>query len=116
MVIRSAVATMTRQLEIEGFSVARGLVARSRLEALQLETRALIEAFASGHRSSDFWWYPDASTERAVLYRVHNLEKQPAPACSALFESGVLHDLAGELLGDVEATVCAMIVKTPGVA
>ncbi len=107
---------MSRHLQDEGFSVARGMVTGAQLDALRSETAALIDAFAAGDRPPDFWSYADAATGEAVLYRVHNLEKQSAPGCSAMFRSGALHELAVELLGDVYATVSAMIVKTPGVA
>jgi phytanoyl-CoA hydroxylase len=116
MAVRPELTAMPRQLRDAGFGVARGIAKGARLDALRAETSALIDAFAAGHCSADFWSYTEASTGRAVLYRVHNLEKQSAPGCSAMFRSGVLHDLATELLGDVHATVCAMIVKTPGVA
>ncbi len=112
---RRDVVAVSRQLGEEGFSVARAMVTGPHLSALRLETSALIDNFVAGHRPPDFWCYTDASTGKPVLYRVHNLEKH-ASGCSALFRSGVLHDLAAELLGDVDATVCAMIVKTPGVA
>jgi phytanoyl-CoA hydroxylase len=116
MASRPGSAAVFRQLGDEGFSVARAVVTGAQLDALRSETHALIRGFAMGHRSPDFWCYTDASTGKPVLYRVHNLEAQAAPGCAALFHSGVLHLLAAELLGAVDATVCALIVKTPGVA
>lgn len=106
--------TLVRQLRADGFAVARNQVGSNMLDALRLETRELLDRFADGHRSGDYWSYEDAETGSAMLYRVHNLERQGAECCAALFAGGPLHDLASALIGPVNATVCAMVVKTRG--
>lgn len=116
MASRPRTSSVALHLAADGFGVAQNLLTGAELDLLRSETSALVDGFAAGLRSPDFWWYSDATSGRSVLYRIHNLEKQAAPGAAALFRSGVLHDLAAELFGTVEATVCAMIVKGPGVA
>ena len=108
--------TLSRQLQADGFAVARNHVGPNIIDALRSETRELLDGFADGHRSEDYWSYEDAETGSAMLYRVHNLERQGAVRCAGLLADGPLHDLAAALIGPVNATVCAMVVKTPGVA
>lgn len=85
------------------------------LHRLRQEATALVARFDAGDRRPDFWCYDRDGSD--VLYRIHNLEKQPESVhAGELFLGGLLHDTASGLLGDAKATVAAMIVKTPGVA
>ncbi|MGH3885179.1 MAG: phytanoyl-CoA dioxygenase family protein [Pseudonocardiaceae bacterium] len=110
------IETLQSRLRTDGYAVARGHVDAGLIGDLGVETNALLGRFAAGDRPDDFWCYEDGSTDRPMLYRVHNLEKQGAAGCADLFRDAVLHDLASALIGPVRATVCAMVVKTPGVA
>jgi len=110
------IETLQSRLRIDGYAVAHGHIDAGLIANLRVETDALLGRFAAGDRSDDFWCYEDGSTGRSMLYRVHNLEKQGAAGCADLFRTAVLNHLAAALIGAVRATVCAMVVKTPGVA
>lgn len=113
----SDIEAIRSRLRTDGFAVIPAQATAAELAVLRSETLALVDKFANGYRADDFWCYEHPRTGTDMLYRVHNLEKQQdAPACSALFRGGLLHDLAGAILGSAAATVCAMIVKSPGVA
>ncbi|MGH3327268.1 MAG: phytanoyl-CoA dioxygenase family protein [Streptomycetales bacterium] len=103
-------------MRTDGYAVARGHVDVGLVSNLRVETTALLDRFAEGDRTDDFWFYEDGSTDRPMLYRVHNLERQGVAGCEDLFRGAVLNDLASALVGPVRARVCAMVVKTPGVA
>lgn len=110
-----AVDSAVGDLRAKGYAVASGRCGADLLRALRAEADRLVVPFAWGDRRPDFWCYESLSGD--TLYRVHNLEKQPeAKRARELFEAGLLHELAAEMIGPVEATVCAMIVKTPRVA
>lgn len=110
-------ATILDRLRQHGFAVAHALVPQRLLGDLTAEADAMIYRFTQhSYRSTDFWCYEVDGQELPMLYRIHNLDKQGAPRIAALFVGGVLHKLADSLLGCAAATVCAMIVKTPGVA
>jgi phytanoyl-CoA hydroxylase len=98
-----------------GFVVKSGVISHDLRAALTADADDLIARFAGGYRSADFWCYDTPS--ETILYRVHNLEAQGAPRITGLFRESVLHDLAARFLGGTaSATVCAMVVKTRGVA
>jgi phytanoyl-CoA hydroxylase len=101
-----------------GFAVARGYLDGDLLARLTGEADELVGRFVAGHRSGDFWCYDEPGRALPILYRVHNLEVQGTPEIGALFADGPLHRLAARILGDERprATVCAMVVKTRGVA
>jgi phytanoyl-CoA hydroxylase len=105
------------ELEILGFTACRGVLAPDLVAGLTAEADELIARFGAGERSADFWCYDPPGGGLQVLYRVHNLEKRGLPTIVAAFSAGVLHDIAARFLGEVAtSTVCAMVVKTPGVA
>lgn len=109
-------AVVLEQLREHGYAAARNHLDPELLAELTGEAGALIDRFAGGHRSDDYWCYDVTGRALPLLYRIHNLERQGAARISALFGGGALHDLAAGLLDSPEPTVCAMVVKTPGVA
>lgn len=112
------VATLIRRLRVDGYAMARGFIHPHTRQLLAAEGDALIGRFTrDGYRSEDYWCYDVANQTLPMLYRVHNLEKQGAQRIAELFADGPLHQLASAVLrSPVVASVCAMIVKTPGVA
>jgi hypothetical protein len=98
-----AAEALGRQLGTAGFAVASRQANLETLEVLRWETGKLLDSFAAGIRSDDYWFYDNPKTGSPILHRVHNLEKQDAPQCATLFSSGFLHDLARTLMGPVES-------------
>ncbi|QKW20581.1 phytanoyl-CoA dioxygenase family protein [Kitasatospora sp. NA04385] len=111
-------AEVLGQLWADGFTVVPAVVTDPLLERLRAEADALVAAFEDGHRSDDFWSFTREGESTPVLFRVHNLERQPgAPLAAGLFATGPLHHLAESILGcPARARVIAMIVKMPRVA
>jgi hypothetical protein len=108
---------LASQFRRDGFALARGFLQPGVCAALASEADQLIARFAAGDRSADFWCYDVPGAEAPILYRVHNLETQGTPCIGELFRKSALHDLASRILGwPGRATVCAMVVKTRGVA
>ncbi len=66
------------------------------LQHLRTEADQLVLRFTEGgFRSEDYWHFTRAGTHSPVLYRIHNLERQGAPALAALHAEGSpLHFLA----------------------
>ncbi|MEV7925416.1 phytanoyl-CoA dioxygenase family protein [Kitasatospora sp. NPDC088779] len=106
------------RLWAHGYEVVPAVVTDPLLERLRTEADALVAAFEGGHRGEDFWHFTREGESMPVLYRVHNLQRQPgAPLAAGLFATGPLHHLAESLLGcPARARVTAMIVKMPHVA
>lgn len=106
------------QLWADGYTVVPGVVTDPLLERLRTEADGLVAAFESGHRGEDFWHFTREGESTPVLYRVHNLQRQPgAPLAAGLFATGPLHHLAETILDcPARARVIAMIVKMPRVA
>ncbi|MFF4814509.1 phytanoyl-CoA dioxygenase family protein [Kitasatospora sp. NPDC001309] len=111
-------ATRLDRLRTRGFTVVPAVVTDALLERLRAEADALVASFEDGHRAEDFWHFTREGESAPVLYRVHNLQRQPgAPLAAGLFATGPLHHLAETLLGrPATARVIAMIVKMPHVA
>jgi phytanoyl-CoA hydroxylase len=105
------------ELRGRGFTLVRGCVEASVLERLRAEAAALIARFGDGERGEDYWAYAVRGRPLPMLYRIHNLEKQGAATISDLFGGPAQGTLAAALLGGrARATVCAMVIKTRGVA
>lgn len=102
------------ELLSSGFTVVSNAIDHELIAALTTDSDKLIARFEEGYRSSDFWCYEESGNQ--LLYRIHNLEEQGAPELTRLFVRGPLHELAASYLGSSHATVCAMVVKTKGVA
>ncbi|HUD36005.1 MAG TPA: phytanoyl-CoA dioxygenase family protein [Streptosporangiaceae bacterium] len=103
---------------VKGFAVRRAAVSAELLDAVRAEAIGLVDGFYAGDRSGpDYWSYPIAGRGSPVLYRIHNLERQSGiTAISGLFARGPLHGIAAEALGEPAfPTVCAGVVKVPGV-
>lgn len=110
------IAIVLEQLRVDGYALASQYVDPGLLAELTDEAGGLIDRFVDGYRSEDYWCYDVAEQELPLLYRIHNLERQGAGRIADLFAGAELHRLAGGLLGRAGPTVCAMVVKTPGVA
>jgi len=113
----STQSQLRADLVAQGFAVRRGAVPGALLDAVRAETIGLVDEFYTGGRSgSDYWSYPVPSRDFPVLYRIHNLERQPGiTVIPALFSDGPLHPIAAEALGEpAYPTVCAAVVKVPG--
>lgn len=106
------------RLRMDGYTVVPAVVTGPPLEQLRAEADALVTAFEVGYRSDDFWHFTREGESAPVLYRIHNLQRQPgAPLAARLFTTGPLHHLAESILGcPARARVMAMIVKLPRVA
>lgn len=102
------------ELLSSGFTVVSDAIDQHLLAALTADADKLISRFEGGYRSSDFWFYEESGNP--LLYRIHNLEQQGASELTRLFRGSPLHELAASYLGSSHATVCAMVVKTEGVA
>lgn len=108
-----------RGFRTDGYTALPQQVTGVALEALRIEADDLIRRFTNdGFRSPDYWYFTPASTDTPVLYRIHNLQDQGAPALALFYTDGSpLHPLAAAVLGGpVRVTACAVIVKLPGVA
>lgn len=113
------VLTPSEALHGRGSTVVTTALAVGTRAAVDAETRWLIDRFVRhGHRHPDYWHFTKQATGREVLYRVHNLQDHPVPACHALLApDGPLVGVAQGLLGaPVLWTAFAMVVKMPSVA
>lgn len=102
-----------------GTAIVRNVISPQTLRELDVESMALIERFVrDGYRHADYWHFTKRATGRDVLYRIHNLHDQPAPAAIGLLsENGSLVSIAESMLGAPATwTAFAMIVKLPEVA
>jgi phytanoyl-CoA hydroxylase len=102
---------------VKGFAVRSAAVSAELLDAVRAEAIGLVDGFYAGDRSGpDYWSYPIAGRNSPVLYRIHNLERQPGiSAIPGLVADGPLHGIAAEALGEPAfPTVCAGVVKVPG--
>lgn len=102
-----------------GAAIARNVIAHLTLHELGVESMALIERFVrDGHRHPDYWHFTKRATGQDVLYRIHNLQDQPAPVATGLLsDDGPLKPIAEGMLGAPASwTAFAMIVKVPEVA
>jgi phytanoyl-CoA hydroxylase len=112
----SSTDVMLDQLRQDGFALLEQGIDVERLTRLRADTSALISRFTDGgYRSADFWNYESETGGPPVLYRVHKLDEQGVASVDELLAGGPLHDLAAHLLGDLRPTVCAMVIKLPGV-
>ncbi|ORT59191.1 phytanoyl-CoA dioxygenase family protein [Streptomyces sp. CB03238] len=108
-----------RDFREDGYAALSQQIGGDALKTLRAEADHLIRRFThDGFRSPDYWHFTPAGTSTSVLYRIHNLQNQEAPATARLYGAdGLLHPLAAAILGcPVRATACAMIVKLPEVA
>lgn len=108
-----------RDFHTDGYTALPQQVTGVALEALRIEAANLIRRFThDDFRSPDYWYFTPAGTDTPVLYRIHNLQDQGAPASARFYTDGSpLHLLAAAILGGpVRATACAVIVKLPEVA
>ncbi|MGH3823826.1 MAG: phytanoyl-CoA dioxygenase family protein [Pseudonocardiaceae bacterium] len=105
------------EFKAQGYAVLPSFIDGDVLERLHAEADELIGRFAEGERSQEYWTYDVPGRKLPMLYRIHNLEKQGTPGIRALFGGDVQRELAGTFIGGAaRPTVCAMIIKTSGVA
>lgn len=100
----------------DGFALIPNVFDSNSLDVLRNEVVALIDDFYSRNVGGpDYWSYTIEGRREPILYRIHNLEKQPGcPAVVGLFTRSRWHELAAECLGEPSfPTVCAAVVKLP---
>jgi len=111
------VQQQVEEFTTRGYTVLPAAVDAATLARLRAEADELVDRFECGERRSDFWTYDVPGCALPMLYRVHNLECQGTPGIGELFGGALQRGLAGAFLGaGARPTVCAMVVKTPGVA
>jgi len=99
-----------------GFTLIPNVFDSNSLDVLRNEVVALVDGFYSRNVGGPHYWsYTIEGRREPILYRIHNLEKQPGcPAVVGLFTRSRLHELAAECLGEPSfPTVCAAAVKLP---
>jgi len=102
----------------DGCTLVPNVVDADSVHVLRREMATLVDEFYDGLTDNpDYWSYLAEGGRKRILYRIHNLEKQPdCPTIVGLFEQGHLHDLAAECLGESAfPTVCAAVIKLPHV-
>ncbi|MGH3897825.1 MAG: phytanoyl-CoA dioxygenase family protein [Pseudonocardiaceae bacterium] len=105
------------EFKTQGYTVLPSFIDGDVLEWLHAEADELIGRFAEGERAEDYWRYDVPGRDLPILYRIHNLEKQGTPGIGELFSGHVQRELARTFIGGgALPTVCAMIIKTSGVA
>ena len=102
----------------DGYGLAYAAVSPPLLDEVRCDVMRLIEFFYDGHTDNpDYWSYELDGQIQPVLYRIHNLEKQPGcPAVCQLLDDPALPDIASSCLGQrALATVRAAVIKLPRV-
>ncbi|GAA2848266.1 hypothetical protein GCM10010517_05490 [Streptosporangium fragile] len=106
------------EFRAQGFTILPSFITEDVLKLLRAEADELIARFTErGERAEDYWTYDVPGRATPMLYRIHNLEKQGTPGIAELFGGELQRDLAAKFIGErARPTVCAMIVKSAGVA
>jgi phytanoyl-CoA hydroxylase len=115
MITSQILDSIRDDLDNLGFATVTGAVSGPDLQQLRSEADRLVQRFIDGYRSEDYWCYDVPGRVQPMLYRIHNLENQGSALIANLFERGPLLELATTLTAVARPTVCAMVVKTPGV-